>query len=167
MYIYNKINKYDLEQGYHLIKRIIDNLMKKNNVSYGSSANATNKYKEMRKFRDENGYFEVFNGGDHGYLGKYYNIKFRALHDSMHYSRGLTFSFEDEKELSDISAKLFSSIAYNEFNANHWECYLVYKIMTAEIRGQIEHYELNKNYVNDQKEFINTYLNVRNEHARY
>lgn len=160
MAIYTKINKYDLEQGYLLIKKIIDILVNQNSINYGSSDKAPNTYKAMREFRDDNGYFLVYNGGDHGYLGKYYNIKFRAVHDSMHYSRGLTFSFEDEKELSDISATLFSSIALNELKSTYYEMYLVYNIIQAEIKGQIEYYELNNKYVTNQSKFIEEYLNV-------
>ena len=78
----------------------------------------------------------------------------------MHYDKGLSFSFQDEKILSALTVNEFRDVVYNRFNATHWEMVIVGEIINAEIRGQIEYYELNKSYVEDQKQFINDYLEV-------
>ena len=155
-----KITKQELLTGYENIKKIIDVLVERYDVKYQTSCDASQNFEVVKKHYNNYGYFEVFNGGDHGHFGQHYNIKFRALHDYMHVTNNLSFSFKDEKELSDITVFLFSNIAWNELNKTAWESYIVRQIIGAEIRGQIEYYELNKKYVADQKEFINEYLKV-------
>ena len=160
MKLINDINSYDIEQGYFLIKNIIDYVIKRDNVKFSTSKNAPNNYKEMVSYFETNKEFLIFDGGDHGHLGEKYNVRFRALHDKMHYDKKLSFSFQDEKILSDITVNMFRKLAYNKFYATHWEMAIVGEIINAEIRGQIEYYELNKSYVEDQKQFINDYLEV-------
>lgn len=156
----NKIEMHELITGYKTIKEIIDLLIDRNEIKYQPSSDAPNNFNLVKKHFDNYGYFEVFNGGDHGFLGQKYNIRFRALHDYMHVKNNLTFSFVDEKQLSLLTQAKFSHIAWHELNKTAWECYVIRRILGAEIRGQIEYYELNKKYVDDQKDFILTYLKV-------
>lgn len=156
----NTITKQDLLNGYENIKVIIDYYIKVNNVKFISSEIAPNTFKGMKQYYNDFGQFLVYSGGDHGFLGQEYNIKFRALHDYMHLNHNLTFKFEDEKKLSDITKIEFSSIAWNELNFTAWECYVIREIINAEIKGQIEFYEVTKNYVSDQAKFIENYLQV-------
>ena len=179
----NIIKKDDLERGYDIIKQCIDYYIKSHNIEFISSEIAPNDFEGMKAYYNDFGKFLVFNGGNHGYLGQEYNIKFRALHDYMHIKYDLTFKYNDEKRLSDITANKFMNIAYNQLNCTHWELYLVKSIINAEIKGQIEYYEknkdkiptnlmkaikeqlivepkVNKEYVKDQKEFINDYLQI-------
>jgi hypothetical protein len=93
------------------------------------------------------------------YLGHEYNLKFRALHDFMHYFYDLKFTFTDEKILSDITANQFYLIGL-DMGLTIRECLIVKAIINAEIKGQIEYYELNNNYVDNQTEFIDSYLKV-------
>jgi hypothetical protein len=76
----------------------------------------------------------------------------------MHYTNNLTFSFKDERILSEITAKQFNVIGWRVFGMTIAECYDVSDIINAEMKGQIDYYELNKKYVADQKAFINDYL---------
>lgn len=152
--------KQDIINTYETIKVIIDAMLDKYNVLFEASLNAPSTYKAMRSFFDDNGYFLVYNGGDHGYLGEEYNIKFRALHDAMHYKYNLSFKFEDEKQLSDITANEFFKYAYDNLGATHYEIVLTRDIITAEIKGQIEYYERYNSYVADQVEFIDSYFNA-------
>ena len=103
--------------------------------------------------------FLVFSGGDHGILGKEYNIKFRAIHDHMHRTLGLTFNFSDEKVLSVLTQAEFARIA-GLLGINYNDIYYMVKVIGAEIGGQIEYYEKNKKYVEDQTEFIYNYLSA-------
>lgn len=156
----NTITRQDLTKTYDLIKQIIDIKLKRDDIKFTTSEIAPSKYDDMIRFYNEFNMFLVYNGGDHGHLGKEYNIKFRALHDFMHMNEKLTFSFKDEKHLSDLTCVDFVKIAYNELDATHWDIYLIKEVITAEIKGQIEYYELNKEYVKDQAQFINNALNV-------
>ena len=156
----NELNKNDIRQGYTNLKRIIDFYINKHKISYASGEKAPSTYKDMVRHFNNTGVFNVYSGGDHGYLGQEYNIRFRAVHDYMHYTYNLTFNFEDEKKLSDLTAGVFRKIAWNDLNMTYWECYVISCIIEAEIRGQIEYYELNKKYVDNQAEFIDTYLKV-------
>lgn len=154
-----EISKLGLERGYKVLKRVIDIYIKQNDIKFIASEIAPNTFKGMKAYYNDHGQFLVFSGGDHGYLGADYNIKFRAVHDSMHLNKNLTFKFEDEKKLSDITILEFRSIAA-ELGYNLKVRKILGAIINAEIRGQIEFYEINKNYVTDQKQFINDYLKI-------
>ena len=148
-----------IEDGYENIKRIIDFLIGLNDIKYVASLDAPSNFDAMVDHYKEHGIFHVYSGGDNDiYLGLNYNIKFRALHDFMHYTNNLTFSFKDERILSEITAKQFNVIGWRVFGMTIAECYDVSDIINAEMKGQIDYYELNKKYVADQKAFINDYL---------
>ena len=156
----NAINKQDLIIGYNAIKKVIDYYIAENNIVFKTSYSAPNKFKEMKQSFKDLGYYEVYRGGDHGHLGEIYNCKFRAIHDFMHLKYNLTFKFEDERTLSKNTVKEFSEIAWDKLNCTAWECFMVRSIVNAEIKGQIDFYEANKKYVDDQKSFIEDYLNI-------
>lgn len=153
------ITKLGLKVGYEAIKKIIDVYIAENNIKFITSEIAPNTFKGMKSYFEDHGQFLVYSGGDHGYLGQDYNIKFRAVHDFMHLKNNLTFKFEDEKELSDITVLEFRSIA-SDLGLKIESRKVIGAIITAEIKGQIEFYELNKTYVADQKSFTNDYLSV-------
>lgn len=152
--------KQDIKRGYQLIRKCIDIKLREYNVIFITSNKAPNTYKAMRSEFDKTGIFKVYNGGDHGLLGKTYNIRFRALHDAMHYKHNLSFSFQDEKKLSLLTALEFAATCYNELDATHFEMVMVRDIINAEIKGQIEYYQENKKYVDNQSKFILDYLEV-------
>lgn len=156
----NTIEKHDLLTGYKHIKKIINILLRTNNVRYKASNEAPSTYKSMVEFYNENGFYSVYNGGDHGFLGQEDNIKFRALHDAMHLENELTFKFEDENKLSDITKEIFMEIAWSTLNLTTWETWIIGEIINAEIKGQVEYYQKNNSYVEDQKQFITDYLGV-------
>ena len=156
----NLITKKDLEIGYEHLKVIIDAFIKDNDISFISSDLAPNTFKDMKGYYEDFNQFLVYSGGDHGFLGQEYNVKFRALHDFMHLDNNLTFKFEDEKKLSDITKVEFSQIAWDDMYCTAWECHVIREIVNAEIRGQIEYYEVNKEYVVNQTKFIEDYLQV-------
>lgn len=156
----NRIEKQDILTGYNNIKKIIDILLKTNQVKYVASAIAPSTYKGMVAYYNDFGQYLVYNGGDHGFLGEEFNVKFRALHDAMHRENELTFKFEDEKKLSDITKRIFQDLAWHTLNLTAFEVYVIGEIINAEIKGQIEYYEKNNSYVQDQREFILDYLRV-------
>ena len=156
----NNITSEDISIGYNHIKQIIDTCIITDGINYNTSEDAPNNYKDMVRYYETHGKFLVYSGGDHGYLGEEYNIKFRALHDYMHWYHDLSFSYGDEKTLSNNTMKDFSAIAWHEMGLTAWECYVIRKIIDGEIRGQIEYYELTGKYVSNQVEFINDYLRV-------
>ena len=143
----------DIHRGYDLIKQCIDYVLKRDNIKFISSELAPSTYKDMRQYRDDFGQFLVYSGGDHGFLGKEYNIKFRALHDAMHYENELTFNFDHEIVLSDLTALEFHNIVA-KMGHGYRDCLMVEKIIRAEIEGQIEYYKENGEYVKDQRAFI-------------
>ncbi len=148
----------EIENSYNIIKVIIDKLIIDNNIIFSVAEVAPSTFKAMKMYYEGTGELLIYNGGDHGYLGYEYNIKFRALHDFMHLKNDLKFTFKDEKILSDITADLFKDIAYSNLECTHFEIGLVSNIISGEIRGQIEYYENNNKYVKNQVNFINNYL---------
>lgn len=156
----NDMEKQDIATGYSNIKKIIDYLIDCHSITFESSQDAPSTYDEMVAYYNKNGKFLVYNGGDTAnYLGHEYNLKFRALHDFMHYFYRLKFTFKDEKILSDITANQFYFVG-GKLGMNIRECLIIKAIINAEIKGQIEYYELNKTYVLNQTEFIEKYLKV-------
>ena len=154
------VTKQNLLQGYEDIKQIIDILLVKHDIKFTACIDAPSKFKDVKQYYAKHNSFKVFDGGDHGYLGKEYNIKFRALHDYMHVMYNLTFKFKDEKLLSDITSITFINMAQGDLGLDQVRSCLVSLIITAEIRGQIEHYELTSTYVPDQVKFIDNWFNV-------
>ena len=158
--MYATITRQDVDKAYKNIKAIIDGMLNLNKIDFHVCPDAPSTYKAMRKAYEDSielngkGFFTVYGGGDHGLLGREYNIRFRALHDSMHYKHNLSFSFDDEKRLSDITKKEFMLHAYRILGLTQWETFVIGQVIDREIRGQIEYYELNKTYVNDQTKFI-------------
>ena len=144
---------HDIHRGYNLIKQCIDYVIERDKIQYISSEIAPSTYKGMRQYRDDFGQFLVYSGGNHGFLGEDYNIKFRALHDAMHYENELTFYFDHEIVLSDMTALEFHNIVA-KLGYGYRDCVLVEKIIRAEIEGQIEYYRENGEYVKDQRAFI-------------
>ena len=148
------ITKQDIHNGYNNLKKCIDVYIKLHNVAFEASSDAPSTYSSMRESMDSRGCYVVYNGGDHGLLGEEYNIKFRAIHDHGHYVNVLSFKFDDERRLSDIQATELALIAWNNLGLTTWEVYVVKRIVQTEIAGQIDYYEKNKKYVDDQKEFV-------------
>ena len=155
----NIITKEDLLDGYRIIRILIDLYIDDHGIDYIIAEDAPQTFTQMKAMKEKHGKFIVYNGGDHGHLGKEYNIKFRAMHDFMHLKHGLTFKYTDEKKLSELTAEVLSDMSWN-FGFSAWDGYLVRKIIKAEIGGQIEYYEKHKEYVKDQSKFIEQYLEV-------
>lgn len=150
------MTKTELELGYNLLKGAIRDYIDMYQVSYKVTDNAPSTYNDMVESREALGYFVVYNGGDHGHLGWVFNAMFRAVHDHGHFTEKLTFKFNDERQLGKLQAVQLATMPcvpkkYRE---------LVRSIVLAEINGQIDYYEQNKEYVKDQTEFINNYMGV-------
>jgi len=153
------MTKTELLYGYELLKKIIDQYIQDNNISFITSEIAPNTFKGMTEYYNDHGQFLIYNGGDHGFLGEEYNLKFRALHDYMHIVYDLKFTYNDEKLLSSITAFDFMVLG-RILGMNNDDLALVGNIVNAEIRGQIEYYQENKSFVDDQSKFIQEYLKV-------
>lgn len=123
--------------------------------------NAPNTYRSMVRSRHAEGLF-LINGDANEtsiYSSNSYNIKFRALHDSMHFFEGLTFSFKDEKILSNKTEESFyvwAIMTGQDDTVIKNTC----KVIHAEITGQIEYYEKNDKFLDDQLTYILDYLEV-------
>ena len=142
-----------LEAAKHIIDHNIDM------VSYVVSSDAPETYHEMVEFYESTGYFCIYDGGGESIWGSDYNVKFRAIHDAMHYHTGLTFSLKDEKVLSEYSAIEFMNQA-RKLGYSTEVSQAVYELINAEIKGQIEYYESNGDFLLDQVTYIKRYLQV-------
>jgi hypothetical protein len=149
----------EIESSYEVIKQIIDVLLNRFSVSYRADSDCgTMTYEAMLGAYLSHGIFVVYSGGDHGFLGEEYNIKFRALHDYLHYATRLSFSFAHERQLSRITGALFSNEVGKLRGNRSTVRKTVQRIIEAEIGGQIDYYEKHRQYVKDQKQFIIDYL---------
>lgn len=151
--------KSDFDQACNILELFIDSYVSR--VAYKVVDNAPSSYKAMRIFKVKHGYFGIEGGASDKtiYSTPLKNIQFRAIHDYMHFTEELTFSFKDEKILSEFTAQKIRSWAWdNGFTA--FQCSNVYKLVNAEIKGQIEYYEQHKQFINDQSAYIKQYLGV-------
>jgi len=148
------MTRLELLRAYNDIKTIIDYMIEIKSIKFTASPLAPNTFKGMKNYHNDFGQFLVYNGGDHGFLGLEHNVKFRALHDYMHLTNNLTFKFEDEKKLSDITVREFSSFAKNFLRLSEKRIYNLERVIDREIRGQIEYFQVNKSYVPCQTTFI-------------
>lgn len=128
---------------------------------YPSNDAAPNTYKDMRESYDKHKIFFINSEASDTtiYSHKKYNIMFRAIHDKMHYDYELSFKFEDEKTLSKITEQVFLQWCLDN-NKCLDTAFNAMKVINAEIRGQIEFYEENNDFVVNQKEYVLDYLNV-------
>lgn len=131
-------------------------------VPYYVCSDAPNTYKSMIESRNKHGMFFISNkaSGKTIYSNKKYNIMFRAIHDKMHYDNGLSFSFKDEKKLSDLTEQKFLQWCLDN-DKNLITASNSMKIIHCEIAGQISYYEKNKKFVEDQLTFALDFLNVK------
>lgn len=154
------MNKSELLEAYKALTQCIDKYIDTYKIRYSSSELAPSTYDAMVKYRETFGEYLVYNEGDHGFLGKEYNIKFRACHDHGHYTLGLNFSVSDEIELSNHSMYEFRTIAkdlgYSAEIADN-----VTKIIDCEVREQRLYYRDSGEYVRDQKQFVMSRLIVK------
>lgn len=156
----NTITKQDLLSGYENLKACIDKYLNIHEVAYQASSEAPSTYRDMVHFYETHGYFKVYSGGNHGILGKEYNIKFRALHDHGHLIYDLSFSFKNERILSDNQKRDMQLIAWNTLGLTAWDVHVIGKIIDCEIRGQIDYFETNGTYVVDQVAFVLNHFNI-------
>lgn len=147
------MTKQELLEAYRALTHCIDQYITNFDIQYLSSDLAPSTYKDMVAYRKNFGQFMVYSEGDHGFLGKEANIKFRACHDHGHYTLGLNFSVKDETELSNHSMYEFRTIAkdlgYSQEIADN-----VAKIIDCEVRMQREYYDITGEYVENQRQFV-------------
>lgn len=147
------MTKSELLEAYKALTQCIDKYISTYDIQYLSSELAPSTYKDMVAYRKNFGQYMVYSEGDHGFLGKEANIKFRACHDHGHYTLGLNFSVKDETELSNHSMYEFRTIArgmgYSQEISDN-----VARIIDTEVRLQREYYDITGEYVGDQRQFV-------------
>lgn len=112
------------------------------NIYYAVSNNAPNTYDSMVNFYERNGMFLVSyeNCNNTIWTHRDMNIRFRAMHDAMHYLHKLKFTYTDELILGAITADMMPTEKLAD-------------LMRIEICEQIKHYKNTKTYVDNQREF--------------
>lgn len=155
------MNKLELLQAYDDLKDFIDYYIETHKIRYKAKSNAPDTYKKLRaSYNTLFGLIIVYDGGDHGLFGKEYNIRFRAMHDYMHYHHNLSFKFNDERKLSKITVDKFREYNHNTVNLSIDRFENVCNLIHAEIAGQIDYYEKHGDYVTDQTQYILNHFNL-------
>lgn len=130
-------------------------------IPYKASSDAPNTFKGVCEHFNKNGYFLIYDGSCDNTIfpNPETNVKFRAYHDAGHYKHNLSFKFDDEKKLGVIQADELRwyalTMGYDVSIANR-----VREIVLAEIVGQIEYFEMNGKYLDDQRSYTLSYLGV-------
>mgnify|MGYP000309156475 CR=1 FL=1 len=152
------MNNHDLQDAIKALQLFCN--VESLSVPYFTANEAPSTYKSMREYRDKHHMFCIFDGGSEDTILPYRsNIEFRAIHDKMHYDLKLTFTFKDEKKLSNItSLKVFKWLRQRGFTKK--VAYNTFKLVNAEIKGQIEYYERKNKFLDNQTEYIKTWLGV-------
>jgi hypothetical protein len=132
------------------------------NLEYVALLDAPNTFEKVKQsFLDTNLYI-VYSGGSENtiFTDKKFNYLFRAWHDALHIKNNLSFSFKDETILGNIQANEARNIAI-ELKMSLEEARDVADVVHAEVVGQIEYYQVYRNYVDDQKKYVMGYLGVK------
>ena len=151
------LNQYN--EALKALESVIEHVSK--SIPYKTSLDAPNSFKEVKRHLEEHGYLLIYSGSSEStiFSRPEINIMFRAIHDAGHIEHDLSFKFDDEKKLGVIQSNELKWVAltlgYDLSIANR-----IKAIVHAEIVGQIEYYELNSKYLEDQKSYIMSYLNV-------
>jgi hypothetical protein len=110
---------------------------------------APNSYKALTlpSAYDSQGRLRVYNGGSERtiYGSNRVNLAFRAWHDSLHLQYGLTFQPDDEIELASIHASMIKG-DYEK------------RLIMADVKAQVLHWQKFNAYVEDQRGFVVDYL---------
>ena len=154
------MNILEFNKSLKIIESFIDS--KISEVSYKVVGNAPEKYSDMVRLYNDTGYFHI-NGESSNltiHTNPKYNIKFRAIHDKMHYDFKLDFKFNSEILLSKITECVLFAWAHDQGYAVH-DIDNACKIVDAEINGQIKYYQENGDFVKNQREFVLNYLSIK------
>ena len=148
------------DEAVSVVESVVGTLVQ--SIPYKVSDDAPSTFKGIKDWYNKHGYFLIYGGNSDTtiFTSPEINIKFRAFHDHGHYKYNLSFSFEDEKTLGKIQAvEVYNkALAMGYPNALAMKAYY---IILAEINGQIEYYEKYRKYLENQKEYILKYLNVK------
>lgn len=153
------MNHLQFNQALNVLESVLNHVCK--SIPYKSSLDAPSSFKAVCEHYRANGYFLIYSGSSDKtiFSSDEMNIKFRAYHDAGHYYHNLSFKFENEKKLGVIQANELRwyalTMGYDLSIVNR-----IREIVLAEINGQIEYYEQNGKYLEDQKSYIINYLKV-------
>jgi hypothetical protein len=142
-----------ISKAYKLLTQVIEAYAQEEGIKFVTSPDAPSQFEEMKNFFTRNGYFLVYDGGDHGFLGKEANTLFRAVHDYTHCLYGYDFSFEGETSLSAKTIEIFDKVAKG-LGISKKGRKAIAKIIHIEIKLQLDHYYKTGDFVEDQGQFV-------------
>jgi hypothetical protein len=142
-----------LERAYKNLKKICKAYARQEGIRFQASPVAPDTYEGMKEYFLKHGHFLVYNGGDHGFLGKKGNLLFRAVHDYTHLVYALGFNFQDETQLAEVTKEIFGEIGEG-LGLSSEAIQDVKKLLHIEMKDQIDYYYEKGEFVKDQKQFI-------------
>ena len=127
----------------------------KSNYKFKLEDHTTNNYDQFKKDTLKDGYMKVLTKGCEKtiYNDPKFNIIARVWHDNIHLNSDLNFSVEDEKIVAYLQIagieEYATNVGYNCITIED-----VKEIIYHDIIAQVEYYEKNKIFVDDQKKFV-------------
>ena len=142
------------------LKEIMSYIITHKGIEYTTVSIGPNTYGDMVFYREEFGKFLIsLEGNDSSIYGSESNIHFRAWHDYIHYTYGLTFSKANEIKTAMIQidqARIYGeTLGYSNTILDNIE-----KILKADIIGQVLYWYENREFVDNQEAFVKDLLGV-------
>jgi hypothetical protein len=127
------------------------------NITIAPTVDAPNSWKALKQFKGRN-VLPVFNGACDSsiYNNPNDNIIFRAWHDCVHLENNLSFSSQDEKKVGLIQC--------NQLRLMGAPVHVINAIF-FDVVGQVEYYALMGEFVVNQREFVQSCLDVGLTHT--
>lgn len=121
------------------------------------SDDAPGTWKELKAHLDAGKRMLVYSGGSEStiYIDPAVNFAFRAWHDHLHWVNNYDFSVDGEVGVCAEQCRVLASMAKDELQAARW-C----KIIQAEVIGQKLYHRLHDRFPDDQRGFVQAYLNA-------
>jgi hypothetical protein len=113
------------------------------------STNAPSSYAELTLYNEARHLPIETDGNESSVYGRHHNLLFRFWHDMTHLKLGVSFNKKGEYAVVDSHLKDAEA---------HGLSKMATSILYADTKGQIDYYDWNKRYVNNQSDFIHIAL---------
>ena len=145
------------------MNQLLENCIQDNAPGFYPTLQAPNSYTDLKEWAEQNDYhalpMPVFSGGseDTIYSTPDINYAFRAWHDSIHLEQELDFTTNNELAVASIHYR--EVLKYGLENGYPLgECVTAARLIYADVAGQVMYYDKYGDFVKDQEQFVNEFL---------
>lgn len=130
-------------------------------VSYKTAKKTTNNFETFKAQHMRDGYMIISEEGceDTIFTSPLENIKARVFHDMLHLAYDLGFTASEELKISAIQGELIYTHVCSKYGVERAK--LAQLVMELDIGGQVIYYDLHREFVSNQQQFVfNLFLEI-------